>query len=1700
MSSYTLASVTFKIVTNVLSQTTQGHRAFRIKNLQADEALQFIQIWSQHESNVELSDVSLIVADSLDGTIPARFVAEAGNSITWYRNHIKSALVYIEIKDQSDAQGLQNFFTLRDSNYLDGSFDDTCTPYNSVAQLVISEAWATIAHDDTPPTLLVERLPEVIRLLHATGQSIPIRKYIKFAEGACRAWLDDKTPKDALTANNIVGQALWMLELFPDVLWRKDETEGKIQRRLELNSRYADLRSSTGDIDPEALEKVLNQKIFCDQDANPLTPEESQHWRGLCVHFLREPSTFTRQKIPFFIFEQLFVKDASGLKLGDRIRTEISNEDGTRIAEFIKLDVIDGLNQRSPVDALKLLEAAPTDISKPALVSLLTRKSRKALEKLINPPVRVFTNPMLEISRQLETIREQSESTLPIKKIRLELAESSFASPSLGLFAFIYGNTLQEVASHSIEAQLDCILEVDKRLITSAKPPCFVQTDEGIEDEESETDNETQSTLDIDWNSFPLKLTAFDGQDAVVDTIDNLQWKPESMEHLAMFWLLVADPESPIFQGLGNLKASEEMLLNRTDWIKPFVQRHLSLQVIPPAELGIYESLDYIDALLQARTLFKDTAITSGLSTESINSYFDAWRVQIQLIRHELVNQGNRIDVVESVLCSDSIDFGGNFRIVLPNHPLRLRWLGAYLSESQKVLKSVLDDGVKFAIRDGESYLNWLEERSPNELPPLIISSDTATLLPRSENSWFGEYAPIQSTSVSLEDDSLANDEICGRIVSYVNAHPYKVDGLSILLLLPYTDTLAAEIIGKLSTTSHKSGGKVTVTIAAPTGRWESIAREVERLQIGERTRRKKELFPPFDLTFLELDNSRSIEEILDGRKFDIGIITHLLNGSLQLQQVTDTPSSVRGSFDPLLDATSKLITSETSGETSIILKPERPDSALESWSTLVVRAVRRSPVSPSQPENTDYIQLRQDFDSSAIQFNSLHKACHWVITLERHISRKQIESREAGSPDVLSITEGVGRNELNTLIVSSRAGRELVESRLARKLRKLVTTGHSSSDSSDQIRTLASSVYDETRRLSPHLALSAMGISRVTEEILGVALARRIAEKYFLLPEGIGISAWISLDEYADWFGGQTATRADMCRLTFRLKDDGSVLVDVLSVEGKLRQTFDPHGITQVKTTWQHFHDILNTTEADDSRSKVDAKYWRNKIISAIESCADEALEGFGETSREESHAIWLQIREAFREGFFELASENAMYSATLWEKGDINLEFTNTDGVNVVRSSNAHILPLLENRMVLPTFNQSIANASRSRAVTETVTPKTNICTTVVSQQPRDAIDDPLPNKTNSLESTFSQKRMSTDELRKMYDEILACYSSFGVNVTGAPAEDEPIIEGPASILFKVRPGAGVDPRKVYEKAEALKLKLRLESDQNVGFDNDRGYVTIDVPKSENQRYFVDAEELWARWTRPEFSLATPLGEDRFGETVEIDFSSSNSPHLLIGGTTGSGKSEALNTILYGLATHYSSSELQFLLVDPKGTELSNFENSRHLRGTIGIFDDDAIDLLKEAVIEMKSRYERFRAVRVRSIAEYNKQSTTNERLPWWVIVLDEYGDLTSDSQKKKEIEQELKRLAQMARACGIHVIIATQKPSAEVISTNLRSNLPAQLALRVKSGIESRVIMDDMGAETLNGKGDAFVKAEGKLRRVQCASVRNPEPLRP
>lgn len=172
-----------------------------------------------------------------------------------------------------------------------------------------------------------------------------------------------------------------------------------------------------------------------------------------------------------------------------------------------------------------------------------------------------------------------------------------------------------------------------------------------------------------------------------------------------------------------------------------------------------------------------------------------------------------------------------------------------------------------------------------------------------------------------------------------------------------------------------------------------------------------------------------------------------------------------------------------------------------------------------------------------------------------------------------------------------------------------------------------------------------------------------------------------------------------------------------------------------------------------------------------------------------------------------------------------------------------------------------------------------------------------------------------------------ILDTFGQYGISVNKTEQGIQHAIEGPASILFRVLPGRGVEPKKLTEKSDALKLALKLHASQEIRFAIDEGYMTIDVPKLDRDRYFVDAADLWSRWKRPEDGLKVPLGEDRFGKVVEIDFTSSNSPHLLIGGTTGSGKSEALNTILAGVTQYYSPRRSDFSLLIRRGRSSSTF-----------------------------------------------------------------------------------------------------------------------------------------------------------------------------
>ena len=349
-----------------------------------------------------------------------------------------------------------------------------------------------------------------------------------------------------------------------------------------------------------------------------------------------------------------------------------------------------------------------------------------------------------------------------------------------------------------------------------------------------------------------------------------------------------------------------------------------------------------------------------------------------------------------------------------------------------------------------------------------------------------------------------------------------------------------------------------------------------------------------------------------------------------------------------------------------------------------------------------------------------------------------------------------------------------------------------------------------------------------------------------------------------------------------------------------------------------------------------------------------------------------------------------------------------------------------------------------------------------------------------------------MTRAVLESRYQRILDRLTQLQVKVR-PPSEADRFQEGPAFCIYRVVPEQGMATDRVMGRLEDMKLALELPRELNLRAYVDRGSVVIEVPKEPADRYYVTAQHLWDATTPDPDALSVPIGEDIEGRTVSIDFSSPDTPHLLIAGQTGSGKSIALESILAGLCHMKTPAELRLLLVDPKSTELVDFSDDPHLLGEIGWDSADAIEILDQGLAEMERRYDAFRTRKVRTLPDFNRAADDHKgRLPWWVIVLDEYADLTSDGEDRKAIEQRLKRLAQKGRAAGVHLIVATQKPAAEVISTVIRSNLPAQLGLRVKTATDSRIILDESGAEALAGSGDAFLKTARGMQRLQCAKV--------
>jgi DNA segregation ATPase FtsK/SpoIIIE, S-DNA-T family len=361
-----------------------------------------------------------------------------------------------------------------------------------------------------------------------------------------------------------------------------------------------------------------------------------------------------------------------------------------------------------------------------------------------------------------------------------------------------------------------------------------------------------------------------------------------------------------------------------------------------------------------------------------------------------------------------------------------------------------------------------------------------------------------------------------------------------------------------------------------------------------------------------------------------------------------------------------------------------------------------------------------------------------------------------------------------------------------------------------------------------------------------------------------------------------------------------------------------------------------------------------------------------------------------------------------------------------------------------------------------------------------------------------------LDKEELEKNKNQIITTLRSFGIEIQRISAT-----VGPTVTLYEIVPAEGVRISKIRNLEDDIALNLAALGIRIIAPIPGRGTIGIEVPNTNKQivsmRTLIASDKFV---NNNKMSLPIALGKKIDNENYIVDLAAM--PHLLMAGATGQGKSVGINALLVSLLYKKHPSQLKFVMVDPKKVELSIYRTiEKHFLAKLPNEDEPIITDTKKVIntlnalcIEMDNRYELLKEAGTRNIKEYNEKFISrrlnpergHKYLPFIVLVIDEFADLIMTAGK--EVEMPIARLAQLARAIGIHLIIATQRPSVNVITGTIKANFPARIAFKVSAKVDSRTILDVGGAEQLIGRGDMLVSYGSEILRLQCAFVDTPE----
>lgn len=743
--------------------------------------------------------------------------------------------------------------------------------------------------------------------------------------------------------------------------------------------------------------------------------------------------------------------------------------------------------------------------------------------------------------------------------------------------------------------------------------------------------------------------------------------------------------------------------------------------------------------------------------------------------------------------------------------------------------------------------------------------------------------------------------------------------------------------------------------------------------------------------------------------------------------------------------------------------------------------------------------------------FEETHNLANWVVNYDELLDRRQLQNQ-----NVRIIRYKQSATQGRNLVISSKASSGLLKTMLQTRLKQL-NLGFSDGD----FERLADKMIDDANSISGDLALRAAKRGRSAYELMGVVLSRFLIRHEFAGERYFG---WYFLDDYAEWLGQREEQIADLMIVSPEETEEGELLLSIVVSETKYIDEANlakkkKESQKQLRDTVRRIHEALF-----GNPDRLDRELWLARLSDLV---LDGVQFAAGQSPNVGSwrHAIRLGNCKIMLRGYshvfvhsadfddsnaFEIAEIEDCYQEVFARKElrDLVMAYWNDEGPAAARNRCFDFPPSLNPHSFKPptAVNRTAGTVLRpaSTLVTTTATAaseesRTQEATTVESQgdttqsesgtQASNLVVETVDNRlwaNNGIAAIVEQhadERETSDTDNDWLKQTVKVAKT-GLQQFNLQAKLLDAKMTPNAALLKFAGSAHLTVEQVAKRRSEF---LTTHGLNIIAIQPEPGIVSVSIERPE--REVVNLASIWKRWsperTDGNQNIAIAVCEND-GSVLYLDPSKKHAPHTLIAGSTGSGKSVLMQNILLGIAATNTPRQANILLIDPKqGVDYFQFEDLPHLGGGVIVDDQLAIQRLQALVQEMDERYTRFKAAKANNITSYNAKVSVAEQMPTVWLIHDEFAEWMLVDEYKDAVSATVQRLGVKARAAGIHLIFAAQRPDANVMPMQLRANLGNRLILRVDGEGTSEIALGEKGAEKLLGKGHMLAKLEGESR---------------